>query len=93
MCKFVVVLFVFGCVFGERQPAVKTPLGQIVGYHMKTRGGRNIAAFTGIPYAVPPLGDLRFKVTKLNIFAPTSHLFCTQCIFFVSFLMSSLNNK
>nr|WGO51729.1 putative antennal esterase CXE33 [Ectropis grisescens] len=61
MSKLVVALLVVGCVVGERQPSVKTPLGEITGYYMKTRGGRDVAAFTGIPYAVPPLGDLRFR--------------------------------
>ncbi|XP_053624846.1 juvenile hormone esterase [Plodia interpunctella] len=45
----------------EIDTVITTPLGKIGGYHMKTRGGREISAFTGIPYAVPPLGDLRFK--------------------------------
>lgn len=46
----------------EGQPVVRTPLGEVAGYYMHTRGGRQISAFTAIPYAVPPLGDLRFKV-------------------------------
>nr|UPI11567.1 carboxylesterase 12 [Mythimna separata] len=46
---------------GEEQPVVQTPLGAVAGYYMQTRGGRQVAAFTAIPFAVPPLGDLRFK--------------------------------
>lgn len=64
MCKVAVVLFVVGCVVGERQPTVETPLGEVTGYFMKTRGGRDVAAFTSIPFAVPPLGDLRFRVSQ-----------------------------
>lgn len=45
----------------EKQPVVVTPLGTVTGYHMKTRGGRQISAFTAIPYAIPPVGELRFK--------------------------------
>ncbi|CAH0703530.1 unnamed protein product [Spodoptera exigua] len=45
----------------EKQPVVRTPLGEVAGYYMQTRGGRQIAAFTAIPFAVPPVGDLRFK--------------------------------
>lgn len=49
----------------EKQPAVRTPLGEVAGYYMQTRGGRQIAAFTAIPFAAPPVGDLRFKVNLL----------------------------
>ncbi|KAF9804958.1 hypothetical protein SFRURICE_007861 [Spodoptera frugiperda] len=45
----------------QKQPVVRTPLGEVAGYYMQTRGGRQIAAFTAIPFAVPPVGDLRFK--------------------------------
>ncbi|KOB67802.1 Esterase [Operophtera brumata] len=46
----------------ESQPMVSTPLGDVTGYYMKTRGGKQISAFTALPYAAPPLGHLRFKV-------------------------------
>lgn len=36
--------------------------GTLIGATMRTRLGRDIHAFLGIPYAVPPLGELRFKV-------------------------------
>ncbi|XP_059062290.1 juvenile hormone esterase-like [Achroia grisella] len=45
----------------ETRPSVTTPLGEINGYYMKTRTGRGISAFTSIPYAAPPIRDLRFK--------------------------------
>lgn len=51
---------------GEEQPVVRTPLGEMKGYYMQTRGGRQVSAFTAIPYAVPPLGHLRFKVGTYN---------------------------
>lgn len=56
-------------VISQKQPVVRTPLGEVAGYYMQTRGGRQISAFTAIPFAVPPLGDLRFKVStgKLDI--------------------------
>lgn len=57
------VVVVFVCnVSSENQPVVTTPLGEIKGYYMKTREGKEISAFTSIPFAVPPVGDLRFKV-------------------------------
>ncbi|XP_046977394.1 juvenile hormone esterase-like [Vanessa cardui] len=45
----------------ESVPFRKTPLGDMQGYYMETRKGRQISAFTAIPYAVPPVGDLRFR--------------------------------
>ncbi|KAJ2942550.1 hypothetical protein O0L34_g2019 [Tuta absoluta] len=63
MYSWVISLVIVVCalVASERQPVVKTPLGEVKGYFMKTREGRQISAFTSIPYAVPPVGPLRFK--------------------------------
>lgn len=36
--------------------------GILVGSYSQTENGRSISAFKGIPYGVPPVGDLRFKV-------------------------------
>ncbi|XP_018007693.1 esterase-5B isoform X2 [Hyalella azteca] len=42
-------------------PRVVTPKGTYIGKHIVSgRQKRNVFAFTGIPYAKPPLGDLRF---------------------------------
>ncbi|CAK1588748.1 unnamed protein product [Parnassius mnemosyne] len=43
------------------QPTLRTPLGELKGHFLKTRGGRQIAAFTAVPYAKPPVDELRFK--------------------------------
>ncbi|XP_038216933.1 venom carboxylesterase-6-like [Zerene cesonia] len=59
-----VLLFVLAvCTSGEEaaRPEVRTPLGPLRGFHMSTRRGRRISAFTGVPYAEPPVGELRFK--------------------------------
>lgn len=35
--------------------------GRIVGRYLTSESGRSIRAFMGIPYAEPPIGNLRFK--------------------------------
>ncbi|NP_001124351.1 beta-esterase 2 precursor [Bombyx mori] len=57
---FTLVLFCYDA-SSEERPAVTTPLGEVAGYYMTTRGGRQISAFTAIPFAKPPVGELRFK--------------------------------
>lgn len=45
---------------------VQLPDGsRLVGRYLTSLTGRGIRAFMGVPYAEPPVGDLRFKV---NIF-------------------------
>lgn len=61
----------------ETAPRVKTPLGALKGYYKITQNGRKYEAYEGIPYALPPIGKLRFKVREyylrlilnLNVFA------------------------
>lgn len=36
--------------------------GTLIGRHLETSKGRHIRGFLGIPYAKPPIGDLRFQV-------------------------------
>jgi len=37
--------------------------GAVEGIVMQTIKGRSMAAFMGIPYALPPVDDLRFRVS------------------------------
>lgn len=63
---------------------VNTWLGPIQGTIIKTLYGHDIYAFRGIPYAKPPIGELRFKPPEpitpwQNIFNATSDgLLCPQ---------------
>ena len=45
-------------------PIVYAPVGGLKGIVLKSKYGRNIFAYTGIPYAEAPLGHLRFKRPK-----------------------------
>jgi hypothetical protein len=38
--------------------------GAVKGLHIESIRDRNLLAFLGIPYAKPPVGDLRFKVRQ-----------------------------
>lgn len=42
------------------QPTVTIGNTTIVGIDMFTRNNRNISGFIGIPYAKPPIGELRY---------------------------------
>lgn len=47
----------------DYQPVLKTVYGEVRGHYMTTIKGRNVASFEGIPFAEPPVGDLRFAVS------------------------------
>lgn len=42
-------------------PVVETTLGKLEGWNGVSRNGRTYQAWTKVPYALPPVGDLRFK--------------------------------
>lgn len=37
---------------------------KLIGRTLRSYGGRSIKSFLGVPYARPPVGDLRFKVRE-----------------------------
>lgn len=49
-------------------PSLDTEDGRISGILEKSQKGREFYSFYGIPFAKPPLGKLRFKVTQNTIF-------------------------
>nr|UYG55612.1 esterase 3 [Geocoris pallidipennis] len=57
----VVLLLVFESHGLEEDPEVDTPLGKLSGHWLESRSGRRYMAFSGIPYAKPPVGKLRFQ--------------------------------
>ncbi|CAH1997714.1 unnamed protein product [Acanthoscelides obtectus] len=55
------VIFVESKISDERnRPTTVTPLGKVEGEWRTSFEGRKYASFEGIPYAKPPIGDLRF---------------------------------
>lgn len=48
----------------KEPPTVEVSQGRLSGLWMRSRGGRRVAAFKGVPYAKPPVGDLRFEVSQ-----------------------------
>ena len=55
------ILLMIGCVFTEsRNPSIHTSQGTIIGLYYK-----GIERFSGIPYALPPIGSKRFARAKL----------------------------
>jgi carboxylesterase type B len=66
LCKpFLIVCattIVLQAAFPHNAPTVHVQQGTLTGTYLTSRFGRKFAAFQGIPYAQPPIGDLRFKV-------------------------------
>ncbi|XP_043476975.1 esterase FE4-like [Leptopilina heterotoma] len=58
--KFIILQFFF-FEFLQAEPVVKIDQGILSGTNFQTKGNRLISAFLGIPYAEPPIGNLRFK--------------------------------
>lgn len=69
MLKLVIALLYFGLIIcadsNEAAPRIRIPLGGLKGYYKTSQNGRQYEAYEGIPYALPPIGELRFKVDKL----------------------------
>jgi len=60
-----IVLVVFALLFEYvfcTGPLINVNEGQLKGKQFLSRSGRNFFAYQGIPYAKPPVGQLRFKV-------------------------------
>ena len=58
--QFSLILGIVTCIVG--QPEVNTNFGPVRGVWLKTARGAEVAGFLGLPYAEPPVGNLRFEV-------------------------------
>lgn len=59
------------CVEGRTSEDLRITLpngSKLVGRGLQSHDGKVIKAFMGIPYAQPPLGNLRFKVNDLCLY-------------------------
>lgn len=62
MFKWIFVATLFVAVYGQQRPIVTTTTGQLQGLTMSTGILQpNYFAFKGVPYAEPPVGNLRFR--------------------------------
>lgn len=63
MLKILVLLLFFGlcCARTSNDLKVRVDDGRIIGRYLTSESGRTIRSFMGIPYAKPPVGDLRFR--------------------------------
>lgn len=64
LLSILVLVCYVSAVIIEKNPTVKLDLGRLQGNYMTTRKGLKHYAFRGIPYAEPPVGQLRFKVEQ-----------------------------
>lgn len=60
------------------RPVVKIVEGQLRGIIEKSIYGKSYAAFKGIPYAKPPIGELRFQVNACRELFLFSTIFGTR---------------
>ncbi|KAF2904197.1 hypothetical protein ILUMI_01989 [Ignelater luminosus] len=57
----VILLYFVNISLEEELPLVHTLQGTVRGHHLLSYGHRQYVAFEGIPYAKPPIGNLRFE--------------------------------
>lgn len=55
----ILIIGVLCCLWTNGEQVVKINQGLIKGTSLKTRKGRDISVFLGIPYAEPPIGERR----------------------------------
>lgn len=64
MDTLVVFTLLFGFTLSRGDYVVEITQGKLKGSILKSRNGRDFGAFQGIPYAKPPIDELRFMVNR-----------------------------
>ena len=84
MCRFILLLpLLFSSYQCTEAPLATTTSGQVRGYWSTSTQGRDYASFSGIPYAKPPVGSLRFLRPQepepwTGVREATQQIKCTQ---------------
>ena len=74
--RVLILLFSCGHVKGKNV-TVDTKYGKVQGHVVTLGTGETVVSYLGIPFAKPPVGSLRFKVTtKFYIFKFLNFIFC-----------------
>ncbi|KAK9885278.1 hypothetical protein WA026_010773 [Henosepilachna vigintioctopunctata] len=61
MLTLFILLFLFGASTSEENPVVETAYGKVRGTTLKSYSDNDFYAFLGVPFAEPPVGELRFQ--------------------------------
>ena len=64
---FISILFVISRAIAQEGPIVETTYGSVQGVNINLENGTIIQSYMAIPYAMPPLGDLRFEVHFFSV--------------------------
>lgn len=81
---FVTLFIAVNCVSADHYKTVETLNGLVRGVQNKTLlKGVSFYAFKGIPYAKPPIGDLRFKVKMDDYLQIIVHFVSISCYFHI----------
>lgn len=77
-------ILLLGLVVASPDPVIKISKGLIRGQNLKSRNGRGYSSFTGVPYAKPPIDELRFKViTNYSSYIYNISILCLKKSFFL----------
>jgi len=63
--RYALLLTVVAAVLADDVVVLKQ--GRLKGHRLTARKGREVFAFQGIPYAKPPVGNLRFQVRSTGV--------------------------
>ena len=67
LMKLLVLLLVVAVGTGAQTVDVDIDLGTIRGQEITLDDGKVVVSFKGVPFAKPPIGDLRFAVRRLFV--------------------------